>query len=96
MEGAFTHLGNHLISDSAATIRADADDLSTVDPDENLLFGRLGGRAGRRRANDEDNQTEVYDDEDNDSLTSAPVGGMRGLNLRGPEEETALPAHACA
>jgi hypothetical protein len=33
MEGAFTHLGNHLISDSAAAINA-GDDLSTIDPDE--------------------------------------------------------------
>jgi hypothetical protein len=97
MEGAFTHLGNHLISDSGAAIRAGADDLSTVDPDESLLFGRLGGRAGRRRADDEDNQTEVYDDDDdNESLSSVPVTGLKNLDLRGPEEERELPPHACA
>lgn len=94
MEGAFTHLGNHLVSDSAAAIRAGADDLSTVDPDESLLYGRLGGR---RRADDEDNQTEAYDDDDNDSLTSIPVtAGMKGLALGSAEDERELPAHACA
>jgi regulator of nonsense transcripts 1 len=97
MEGAFTHVGNHLISDSAAAIKAGGDDLSTIDPDETLLYGKFGGaRSGRRRADDDDNHTELYDDDDNDSLTSIPVDGMKGLNLRAAEEERELPPHACA
>ncbi|TPX14421.1 uncharacterized protein E0L32_005385 [Thyridium curvatum] len=101
MEGAFTHLGNHLISDSAAAIKAgDNDDLSNIDPDESLLYGKFGGRAGlgnaRRRADDDDNETEVYDDEDDESVANVPVDGMRGLKLKDAEEERELPAHACA
>jgi len=102
MEGAFTHLGNHLISDSAAAIKAgDNDDLSNIDPDETLLYAKFGGRGGglgnaRRRNDDDDNETEVYDDEDDESLASMPVDGMRGLGLKAAEEEKELPAHACA
>ncbi|KAL8392977.1 hypothetical protein RB595_002967 [Gaeumannomyces hyphopodioides] len=101
MEGAFTHLGNHLISDSAAAIKAgDTDDLSNLDPEENLLYGKYGGRGGlgsaRRRGGDDDNETEAYDDEDEESLASVPVEGMRGLNLKAADEEKELPAHACA
>jgi regulator of nonsense transcripts 1 len=107
MEGAFTHLGNHLISDSAAAIKAGGhDELSNIDPDESLLYGAGGypghgtraGRIGnaRRRQDDDDNETEVYDDDDEESLASMPVDGMKGLKLNGPEEEKDLPAHACA
>lgn len=102
MEGAFTHVGNHLISDSAAAIKAgDNDDLSTIDPDENLLYGKFGGRAGlggatRRRHDDDDNGTEAYEDEDDESLASVPVDGVQGLKLGAEEEEKELPAHACA
>lgn len=96
MEGAFTHVGNHLVSDSAAAINAGADDLSTIDPDESLLYGKYGGHAGRRRADDDDNQTEAFEDDDNDSLSSVPVDGVMGMNLDNPEEEKELPAHACA
>jgi len=100
MEGAFTHLGNHLVSDSAAAINAGADDLSSIDPDEALLYGQYGGRGGlgptRRRNDDDDNGTEVFDDDDAESLASVPVEGMKTLGLRGPEDEKELPAHACA
>lgn len=101
MEGAFTHVGNHLISDSAAAINAGDDDLSTLDPDESLLYGRFGGRGGlgnaRRRDDDDDNETEAPDDDDAESLASAPVGALKALNLRNtPEEDKKLPAHACA
>ncbi len=101
MEGAFTHLGNHLISDSAAAIKAgDNDDLSTIDPDESLLYAKFGGRSGlgnaRRRNDDDDNETELFDDEDTESLASAPVDGLRGLALKDVEEDKELPAHACA
>ncbi|RQM07359.1 hypothetical protein DH86_00003096, partial [Scytalidium sp. 3C] len=100
MEGAFTHLGNHLISDSAAAINAGADDLSNIDPDESLLYGQYGGRgglgSGRRRNDDDDNETELYDDDDTESLASVPVDGMKSLGLRGTEDEKELPAHACA
>ncbi|KOS22004.1 Regulator of nonsense transcripts 1 -like protein [Escovopsis weberi] len=95
MEGAFTHVGNHLISDSAAAIKAGADDLSTLGPEDALLYGKFGGQSGRRRADDDDNQTEAFE-EDNDSLNSVPVDGMTGLNLKDIEEEKELPPHACA
>lgn len=97
MEGAFTHVGNHLISDSAAAIKAGADDLSALDPDESLLYGKYGsGRSGRRRADDDDNQTEAFEEDDNDSLNSVPVDGMSGLKLKNMDEEKELPPHACA
>lgn len=99
MEGAFTHLGNHLISDSAAAIKAGgSDELSNLDPDESLLYGGYGGRLGnaRRRQDDEDNETEVFDDDDEESLAGMPVDGMKDLKLDAPEEEKELPAHACA
>ena len=95
MEGAFTHVGNHLVSDSAAAINAEADDLSALDPDESLLYGKFGA-GGRRRADDDDNQTEAFDDDDNDSLNSVPGDGMLGMSLKDQEEEKKLPAHACA
>ena len=96
MEGAFAHVGNHLISDSAATINAGADDLSTIDPDESLLYGKLDGDHGRRRADDEDNQIEAFGDDDNDSLDSVPIEGTGRLKVQEHETEKALPAHACA
>ncbi|KAK5987558.1 Regulator of nonsense transcripts 1-like protein [Cladobotryum mycophilum] len=96
MEGAFTHVGNHLISDSAAAIKAGADDLSALDPDETLLYGKYGGQSGRRRADDDDNQTEAFEEDDNDSLNSVPVEGMMGMSLKNSGEEKELPAHACA
>ena len=103
MEGAFTHLGNHLISDSASAINA-GDDLSTIDADESALdreYGRgnLNGGPRRRRAADDDNETEVYDDDDADSLASAAVNGEGGgANGHGgvKEENVELPDHACA
>lgn len=103
MEGAFTHLGNHLVSDSAAAIKAgNSDELSNIDPDESLLYGVYGGRGTRtglgntrRRQDDEDNETEVFDDDD-ESVTSAPIDGVKALSLNAPEEGKELPAHACA
>ncbi len=99
MEGAFTHLGNHLISDSAAAINA-GDDLSTIDADESLLYGQYGGAGSlgpsRRRNDDDDNETEAYEDDDVESLASMAVDGMKTLGLRGLEEEKELPPHACA
>ena len=100
MEGAFTHLGNHLISDSASTINA-GDDLSAIDPDESLLDteygpGNLNGGPRRRRHDEDDEATDVFDDDDAESLASMPVNGVRGKAGTRPEEEKALPAHACA
>ena len=50
----------------------------------------------RRRNDDDDNETEVFDDDDAESLASIPVDGMKTLGLRGIEDEKELPAHACA
>jgi regulator of nonsense transcripts 1 len=99
MEGAFTHLGNHLISDSASTINA-GDDLSTIDPDESLLDGEYGrgnltGGPQRRRHDDDDEGTEIFDD-DTESLASLPVDGVKARQGLKSEEEKELPAHACA
>lgn len=99
MEGAFTHLGNHLISDSASAINA-GDDLSTIDADESALdreYGRgnLTGGPRRRRVGDDD-ETDVYDDDDDlESLASQAVNGANG-HMHQKEEEVELPAHACA
>ena len=102
MEGAFTHLGNHLISDSASTINA-GDDLSTIDPDESILdreYGRgnLTGGPRRRRHDDEDEGTEAtFEDDDTESMISVPVDGANGKQVARPEEEQKeLPVHACA
>ena len=94
MEGAFTHVGNHLISDSAAAIKAGADDLSALDPDEALLYGEFPTGSGRHREDEDNSRNGVaYDDDDNDSLNSPDGTGMK---RRAAEEEKELPAHACA
>lgn len=96
MAEAFNSLGNHIVSDSAAAINA-GDDLSTVDADESMLGrdGAVGGRSRRRRGDDEEG-TDVYDDDDMESLISQPVNGANGKPGQRPEEEVELPAHACA
>ncbi len=93
MEGAFTHMGNHLVSDSAATINAGAGD------DESILHGDLSLSRGmtatnRRRMDDE--ETDVYDDDDMESMVSMPVDGTNGKVGQKAEEDVELPAHACA
>ncbi|CAO1597754.1 ATP-dependent RNA helicase [Xanthoria calcicola] len=100
MEGAFTHLGNHLISDSAPTINA-GDDLSTIDADESILdreygTGNLTGGPRRRRHDDDDERTEAFDDDDTESMVSMPVDGTNGKQISRAEEEKELPPHACA
>lgn len=103
MDAAFSHVGNHLISDSADTIKAGgSDELSNIDPDESLLYGKAGGRRGlgngRRRNDDDDAENEtIGDDDDDESLASVPVNAaMKGVRLTDVEEEKELPAHACA
>lgn len=96
MEGAFTHVGNHLISDSASAINA-GDDLSTIDADESALdreYGRgnISGGPRRRRAGDDD---ELDEEDDLESLASAAVNGANGA-LAPKQEEVELPSHACA
>ena len=100
MEGAFTHLGNHLISDSAPTINA-GDDLSTIDADESILdreygTGNLTGGPRRRRRDDDDEHTEALDDDDAESIISNQADGANGKQPSRPEEEKELPPHACA
>lgn len=86
---AFSNMGNHLVSNSAAAINA-SDDISSVDPDESVLSLVKGPR--RRRHDDED--SEGLEDDDLESMASMPVNGQ---NQRvKPEEEKELPAHACA
>lgn len=102
MEGAFTAVGNHLVSDSASAINA-GDDLSTIDAGESALdreYGRgnLTGGPRRRRVGD-DVEGEVYDDEDDlESLASQALNGANGhlVGKRQEEEEVELPPHACS
>ena len=97
MEGAFTHVGNHLISDSASAINA-GDDLSTIDADESILdreYGKGNLTGGPRRRRHDDEETEL-DDEDLESMVSMPVDGTNGKATQRPEEDLELPAHACA
>lgn len=97
MEGAFTHVGNHLISDSASAINA-GDDYSTIDADESALdreYGRGNVSGGPRRRRDGDQGDAFDDDDDLESLASAAVNGNNG-NLVPQEEEVDLPPHACA
>lgn len=103
MDAAFKHVGNHLISDSADTIKAGgADELSNIDPDDSLLsYGKPGARRGigngRRRTDDDDVETEtIGEDDDDESLASVPVGAMKGVRLNDVEDEKDLPSHACA
>lgn len=81
MSAAFTNLGNHLVSNSNATINAG--------DDESILDGNFGGR----RRQDDDEETDVFDDEE--SLASAAVNGKLGAKKQ-DEEEVELPPHACA
>ncbi|KAI7685648.1 hypothetical protein KC353_g20840, partial [Hortaea werneckii] len=73
MEGAFTHAPNHLVGDSASAIN-EGDDISTLDAGESALdseYGRgnLNGGPRRRRIGDDD-EADVDDDEDAESLAS--------------------------
>jgi regulator of nonsense transcripts 1 len=86
---AFSNMGNHLVSNSAAAINA-SDDISTVDPDESILSLAKGPR--RRRHDDE--ESEGMEDDDMESLASVQVNGQK-QDIQ-PEEDKELPPHACA
>ena len=105
MEGAFTHTPNNLVGDSASAINA-GDDLSTLDAGESALDGEYGrgnlnGGPRRRRVGDDD-ETDVFDDDDLESLASHAINGkgagvgVGGEGQGGHEEEVELPAHACS
>jgi len=86
-------MGNHLVSDSAATINAGAgDDDSILDGD--LTKTSLSGT--RRRRVDDDEETDIYDDDDMESMASMPVDGVNGKVHKKAEEDVELPPHACA
>ena len=101
MEGAFRNVGNHLVGDSASAIN-EGDDISTLDAGESALdseYGRgnLNGGPRRRRVGEGDDETDVFDDDDVESLASHAVnGGANGKAAQGQEEEVELPAHACS
>lgn len=86
-------MGNHLVSDSAATINAGAgDDDSILDGD--LTRTTLTG--SRRRRVDDDEETDIYDDDDMESMASMPVDGRNGKPGMKADEDVELPPHACA
>ena len=96
----FNSINNSIVSDSGPTINA-GDDLSTIDPDENILDGEYGrgnltGGPRRRRHDDEDEGTEAFDDDDTESMVSMPVDGANAKAGLRAEEEKELPPHACA
>lgn len=93
MEGAFTHVGNHLVSNSASAINA-GDDESILDG--NLVGGRGLAPGARRRRNDDDDETDVFDDDDMESMAGLAVDGANGKAPLKVEEEVELPPHACA
>jgi regulator of nonsense transcripts 1 len=86
---AFSNMGNHLVSNSAAAINA-SDDTSTIDPDESILSLAKGPR---RRQHDDD-ESEFLGEDDTESLASHQVDGANRHPK--PEEERELPPHACA
>lgn len=84
---AFSNMGNHMVSNSAAAINA-TDDTSTIDPDESILSLAKGPR---RRQHDED--SDGPEEDDLESTTSAAQGQKESAKQ---EEEKELPSHACA
>jgi regulator of nonsense transcripts 1 len=86
---AFSNMGNHLVSNSAAAINA-VDGPSTADPDESVLNLAKGPR--RRRHDDEG--SDGLEEDDLESLASMQVDGAKGPSQ--VEEEKELPPHACA
>jgi regulator of nonsense transcripts 1 len=86
---AFSNMGNHLVSNSAAAINA-SDDISTVDPDESVLSLAKGPR---RRQHDDD-ESDGIEEDDLESLASHAIDGQK-LAAKA-EEEKELPPHACA
>lgn len=93
MESAFQHMGNHLVSDSADTINAGEDESIF---DGNLGRAALGAGPRRRKHGDDDDETDVFEDDDLESMASMTVDGANGKKTMKVEEEVELPPHACA
>ena len=87
---AFSNMGNHLVSNSAAAINA-SDDISTVDPDESVLSLAKGPR---RRKHDDEESTGDIEEDDLESLASGALNAQK--QVAKAEEEKELPPHACA
>ncbi|RVX66752.1 Regulator of nonsense transcripts 1 [Exophiala mesophila] len=90
---AFSNMGNHMVSNSAAAINA-IDDISTLDPDESVLSLAKGPR--RRQHDDE--ESEGIEEDDLESLASAAIdaNGNKQVAKAEEQEEKELPPHACA
>lgn len=69
------------------------DNASTLDPDESVL-GMAGGPRPRKH-DDEDEGSDIAEEDDSESVTSAQVG-EHVKNQDKVEEEKELPPHACA
>lgn len=83
--------GNHLVSNSDSATALD--NLSTLDPEDSVL-GYAGGPRPRRH-DDEDDGSDMVEEDDLESTTSAPVSGHVKKQNKA-EEEKELPPHACA
>lgn len=79
--------GSRLTSHAASTVNA-PDNTSTLDLDDGILDARL------RRHHDEDEGSGLEED-DLESMTSAPTGGKPKEQSKA-EEEKELPPYACA
>ena len=96
MAEAFNSRQNHIVSDSAAQINA-GDDLSTVDGDDSVIGKEApNDNHSRRRRGDDEEGTEMYEDDDMESLISQPMNGANEKPAQLQDEDVELPEYACA
>lgn len=99
MAEALNSLGNRLVSDRQIVLKPNGIQFESETEESivgtNATPSAIPEASRRRRGNDEED-TDLYDDDDMESLISQPVNGINGNNTTKPEEEVELPPHACA
>lgn len=95
MDTTFAGVGNHFTPDPAQALNDGPDDLSVIDTDGNLQYGKLPSNNGQRGAGGESTQADAFDEDDNRSVGSGAIAGMERLSMKQDQEQD-LPAHACA
>lgn len=93
MDTAFAGVGNHF-TPAPATIDG-PDDLSAIDSEGNLRYGKFPSNNGRLGVDGNGNPADAFEDDDARSAGSGAIAGMDRLNIK-EEQEQDLPAHACA